>query len=159
MESRSQDWITAASCHSGPRPVATFADLPEAHQADMMRVVLAAAATTAFLILIGLLMSRLPSRSLAAPVVLPHPVPARGTLIESHLSATFATAPSPSPSPSLERTRAVPSQRAIALAAAPAEPAPGAERRGNILSRFFRAFARRPAASAVKADPAASGTL
>jgi hypothetical protein len=151
MESRSQDWIDAASCHTGPRTAATFADLPDAYRADMLRVVLAAAATTACLVLLGALLSRLPSRNLAAPVLLPHPVPARGSLLESHLSiASLEASPAPA------RPRPMRAQAAVALTPAAASPQTSSapERKGNIFSRMFRGLTRRNTpAPAIKANP------
>src|SRR3954465_15704282 len=90
MTDRQQGWLTAASCHEGPAPTARFADLPHEHQNEIVRVGLLAAASTAFFIGVGMILTPLPSRNLASHAVLPHAMPVRPAVLEARLTVPAA---------------------------------------------------------------------
>jgi hypothetical protein len=157
MQDRAEDWIAAARCHAGPRIEATFADLPDAHQDEMVRFGLLAAASSAFFIALGMMLTPLPSRSLTSFAALPHPVPMRAPLLETRLASTTETIPAAPARPRSVRLR--PSFELAALQA-PIATRPTAapareERRRNVFSRFFRSLVRRnnnPQPVSIKAD-------
>jgi len=60
------NWLTAAACSTGPRPAATFAELPRQHQDEVVRLGFAAAAAVAYFVTLAVLARPIPSRSLAA---------------------------------------------------------------------------------------------
>lgn len=158
MASDARDWIGVASCCQGPRPAATFADLPRKHQWEMLRFALAATLSIAYFVGAGILVRPLPSRSLAAQVFLPEASVAR---VASPEMGSVSSINAPSPRPLVER--AVRPSAALPLAL-PREPlvdvsqavqvTPRPERRRNIVSRLLRSAFRGASAVAFKADGA-----
>jgi hypothetical protein len=156
MEDRAHDWMVAAACSQGPRPEPVFATLPRAYRADMLRLALVAAASSAFFVTLAILLRPLPSRSLAAHAMLPDPSASRAAALDARM--VFATdVPAP---PRLRRQRTAHAR--YELAAIPAvedADAPGSlsarpPRRGNVLTRFFRGILGRPAPPLnLKTDP------
>ena len=142
--------MVAAACSEGPRAKTTGARLPRAYRQDMLHFALVAAASSAFFVALAILLRPVPSRSLAARVVLPAPPSGRVAARDARL-APAADAPQPS---RVRRRTVAPAgyQTGAADMAAdrstPEQPA----RRRNVLSRFFRGMLGRPSPS-VKADP------
>jgi hypothetical protein len=141
MASPAPDWIGAASCCEGPRPAATFGDLPRAHQREMVRFAVAAALTTAFFLMLGALTRSLPSRSLAARAVPPDAEASHVALLDARPITPRGRS---SPRSPLERAaRSRPTNQLALLSEPPgddsrtAPAAPRPERRRNIVSRFF----------------------
>jgi len=150
MAEGSSDWLAAACCHDAHDTERVHGHLPRAYRAELVRLGLVAAASSAFFIAAPLLLAPLPSRTLTGAVPLAHSGITASPLMA--LSASTSTSPLP-PRRDLRRPRAT-------LTAARVEPArfltsgPSPERRRNVFSRFFRSFVRRPAPPvvSVKAD-------
>jgi hypothetical protein len=149
MAETSADWLAGASCYNAPEARRGPGHLPVEYRAEIARLGLVAAASSAFFIAAPLLLAPLPSRALAGAVPLAHagftapPVIVRAALVSTppvvagrnlrRLPTTIVTA-------RMEAVRF-------------ATPAPPPERRRNVFSRFFRSFIRRPAQPViVKAD-------
>lgn len=153
MASRAQDWMAAASCCEGPRPAATFADLPRAHRDEFLNFALVAAVSSAFFITLAIVIRPLPSRSLASRGVLPEPSPARASTLD-----TWSNAGTPDAgAAATQRARgALPRYELAGLRSHPASAAPALRgaRRGNVFSRFLRGIIGRPSPTAtLKTDP------
>lgn len=149
MAGPARDWIGAASYCEGPRPVATFADLPRKQQHEMLRFVFAAALSTTYFIALALLARPLHSRSLVGHTALPDATIERAAMLDMRPVASFDP-----PRRSL-RDHGV-KRRATLQLASLSEPlvddrptvddsptvsdSPRPERRRNIFSRFFRVF-------------------
>jgi hypothetical protein len=142
MAGLTSDWIGAAQCCEGPRPVASFGDLPRAHQHEMLRFVAVAAASSAFFVTLWILSRPIPSRSLVAHAALPQPLPAQPLAIDLRPAAPIETAPRrPAREPRLRASyQLVSAGQAIDARAARSAAAP--ERRRNVFSRFFRTIIR-----------------
>ena len=168
MASRARDWIGAASCCEGPRPAATFADLPRAHQHEMVRFAMAAVLSTAFFLAVGILTRALPSRSLAARVGVLDPSTAHPVLMDMRQASTFEPRP-------MRQTRERPARRLteppadqpladqpeadepaayqpVAYQAPPTTEPAVPERKKNIFSRIFHGVFRTGAAASPKPD-------
>ena len=138
------DWLTAAACSTGPRPAATFSELPQQHQDEVVRLGFAAAAAITYFVTLAILARPIPSRSLAANAILPNGALQRSALLEGPPAAVTLSLPS--------RTAALPDARpAVELPAArePDRPTPAVRR--NPVSRFFRGIWRGVQAPARKA--------
>jgi hypothetical protein len=144
--------MSAASCCEGPRPAATFADLPRAHRDELLNFALVAAVSSAFFVTLAILARPLPSRSLAARGVLPEPSPARAAALDARLNAT-GSGPVPT---TASRSRSSLRYELASFRATSASAAPASRRmrRGNAFSRFLRGILGRPASPpALKTDP------
>jgi hypothetical protein len=134
------DWMTAAACSEGPRLEVTFADLPEHHQSEIVRLVLVAAATTAYFVAAMAFGQPLASRNLTASARLPAPGQPRPVVIEVRAADT------PPPPRASKRHTVQPSDAVEVVAfrdAGPdAPPARPASPRRNVFSRFFRGLLR-----------------
>jgi hypothetical protein len=140
MPDVTRDWMAAAACTEGPRPEVTFADLPQQHQSEVVRLALVAAATVAYFVTAVTLAPPLSSRSLAAPA--PLPVPARSRPVAPE-GRTIDSSPAPRP---LRKPTVQSRDGAQAVDSRDAPPDASAARltasRRNIFSRFFRGLLR-----------------
>jgi len=161
MASHAQDWIVAASCCEGPRPTATFADMPRKHKSELLRFAFVAALSATFFATLAILARPIPSRSFAANVALPNPVLPRPELRQATLVASI-DAPSPRPlrTHSL-RTRPSHARAGFQVASlreAPADDVKAGyipvtqERRSNVFSRFFRTVFRGTPSAVARTD-------
>jgi hypothetical protein len=152
MASGAREWIGAASCFEGPRPAASFADLPRKHQHEMLRFAFAGALSTACFVAAGLLARPLPSRSLAAHAALPDATNARAALLD--MRPVMSTVPPRRPLAERGVGQPATLQRATVQLASLSEPLaedsgtvpapPRPERRRNILGRLFHVFHNTP---------------
>jgi hypothetical protein len=146
--------MAAASCCEGPRPAATFADLPRAHREELLNFALVAAVSSAFFVTLAILMRPLPSRSLAARVDLPGSSPSRAAALDTRADGTM---PDPAAAAAATRSRGPRARYELAALQAPAAsgaPAVRRARRGNAFSRFLRGILGRPSpAPTLKTDP------
>jgi hypothetical protein len=154
MGERTGDWLTAAACSAGPRPAATFADLPRQHQDEVVRLGFTAAAAVAYFVTLGILARPIPSRSLQAHTVLPAAAAPRFELpVWQRVDAVGAARPLPSPG---VRPRAASELATAQTPAATAErravDAPPPQPRRNMFSRFFRGVWRSVTPAAGKAN-------
>jgi hypothetical protein len=146
MASRAPDWIGAAWCCEGPRPTATFADLPRAHQREILCLAIIATLSASYVLALGAPARPIPSRSLIARVTLPNVAVARAALLDVR-QLTPIDAPSPRPL----RARPVRQPAAVQLvslreSAVDDRPTESArtppERRRNVFSRIFHGVVR-----------------
>jgi hypothetical protein len=156
MASRPQDWIVAAACCEGPRQCVTFADLPPQHRRDMVLVAFAAALSTAYFVTLGILMQPIPSRSLAAQIVMPKPVVIHAAVVDPEPGLPIdmpsrhparPRAPRPVSAIQLASVSVPSGDTRIGSAAAPREHRP------NFLGRFFRSVLRTGRPKAATASP------
>lgn len=168
MASPARDWIGAASCCEGPRPAATFADLPRAHQREMLRFATAAVLSTAFFLTVGILTRVLPSRSLAARVGVLDASVAHPVMMDMRQASTFEARPMRPMREHLARRPAGPvadepltdqpaayepvTYQPVAYQIPPTTEPPPPERRKNIFSRIFHGVFRTAAVVAPKPD-------
>lgn len=151
MASRDRDWIDAASCREGPRPPAAFADLPRRHQHEMLRFAFAAVLSSAFFISLGVLGRPLPSRSLAAPVVLADAAAlARPAWLGASQSAPGRPRPRLGPAVRRPQVELTSLREAAPDGARTVPDAPKARR--NVFSRFFSGVLRTVSTAAPKPD-------
>jgi len=154
------NWLTAAACSTAPRPqpAATFGELPQQHQDEVVRLGFAAAAAVAYFVTLAVLARPIPSRSLAAHTMLPNGLPQRSALLATR-TVPARVAPSPL-TPVISDVRPavqLPAAREqVANAAAPVDSATRDDRptpavRRNPVSRFFRGIWRGVQAPARKA--------
>jgi hypothetical protein len=156
MSDRARDWLVAAACCEGPRPAATFADLPRQHQRQIVRIAAATAAAAAYFIVLAIHVRPVPSRSLLTAAALPNtpPVP-RPALLDAR---PIAAIDPPSSQPGAARAARASGLYELAAVGKPSadDRATGTtarqERRGNVFSRFFRGVRRSLQPAAVKAD-------
>lgn len=130
MSDPAKEWISVAACYQGPPPTARFADLPRAHQHDLLRFGAAAAGSIVFFIALALRPQPLPSRSLASHVMLPAAGSSGAVALVARRTRQVAEAPQP-----IRRESRARSSEEIALA-------PTAEPRRNVFSRLFRSIVR-----------------
>jgi hypothetical protein len=162
MASDARDWIGAAPRCEGSWPAATFTDLPRKSQWELMRLAFAATLSTAYFVAAAVLARPLPSRSLAAHIILPEATVVPAALPDVSLDASVsleASVVAPSQLPMLERAmRQGPTMKLASLHKpladdSPMVPAPPrSERRRNIFSRFFRGVFHGTSAAAAGAD-------
>lgn len=145
--------MAAASCCEGPRPAATFADLPRAHRDELLNFALVAAVSSAFFVTMAILMRPLPSRSLAARVDLPESSPSRAVALDTSRDGT-PPEPTAVAAPRSRAARPRYQLTAFQSPAASGAPATRRPRRGSVFSRFLRGILGRPSpAPALKSDP------
>jgi hypothetical protein len=146
MASRAPDWIGAAWCCEGPRPTATFADLPRAHQREILCLAIAATLSASYVLAFGVPARPIPSRSLIARVTLPNAAVARATVPdEQQLTRIDAPASRPLHPRPARQSAAVQlvSLRESAVDDRPTESArTPPERRRNVFSRIFHGVVR-----------------
>jgi hypothetical protein len=158
MPARATDWLVAAACCEGPRPPATFADLPAQNRGEIIRIALVSTATAGYFVTLGILTQPIPSRSLLTPGALLR-VPPRSAVFHTG-RAVPAEPVAPAQARSLRaqaaRTRAVYETAAAAdvrgggdRAAAKGARQP---RRGNFFSRFLRGVFGGGQPAAARAD-------
>jgi hypothetical protein len=145
MSDPANTWIDAASCCEGPRPAASYADLPREHRAELLRFTAIAAGASAFFVALLVLVRPLPSRNLAAHVSLPEPPPLRAVSIAPEQMMVDA------PRPLRRPARARAAYRLAAVEETVAAPEP--PRRRNVFSRFLRTLARTVQASPRSVEP------
>jgi len=144
MAGRPQDWIVAASCCEGTRPCVTFADMPREHQRDMFLVLFAAVLSSAYFITLGLLLQPIPSRSLAAPVLLPNAVVSSGAVV----AAAIVRSPDPSPRSRHAAQRPLPAIQLASIIELPGGQSrpraggAGQQRRRSLAGRWLRGVLR-----------------
>ncbi len=143
--------MTGAACSEGPAPVMTFLDLPRHQRNEVLRFALVGAASTAYFVAVAILAAPLPSRSLAANVVLEAAftppaidvLPVHPRVIRARPVVAVAALHEPPDDPG-------PVQALAALDDPAGDPAPTpAPPRRNALSRFFHGVfhSRQPARS------------
>ena len=160
--------MAAVACAQPPRRTVTFADLPPQHQREVVRVSLAAAATSALFITLAIVTRPIPSRSFVATgtvpyfIVTPQPVrivtaPAAAAVASLAVPDAF-TAHNPGGMAPL-RVSTVRPRDGVLLASLRESPditrsesSPDRKRRRNVFSRFFRGMLRGFQPAAVKAD-------
>lgn len=147
MSSEIRHWMAAAACAEMPRAAVRFADLPVRQQRDLVRAGLAAGATSAWLVALGIVASPLPSRSFAAHAVLPGAAATRPPVVlEARAAAVMPETMAPlrllpRPRPQLALAQASWSEPLAAATGASVDP-PQPPRRRNVFSRFFRGVLR-----------------
>jgi len=157
MAERVADWLSAAACCEGPRPSATFSDLPRKHQDEILRAAVVATAAAAYFITLGILARPIPSRSLRAHAALPAataPQPVSNQAWAIHVADAASRRPTSQPAQTMR-----PPEMALAVVPEPVRESDGhsagsprVERSRNIFSRFFRGVWRSVQPTTVRAD-------
>jgi len=158
MAERAGDWPGAAACCEGPRPQATFADLPLHHQDHIVRFAFVAAASLAYGITLGVLLRPVASRSLVSHAPLPAAAPPRTAVLDATAIAPAPPARPRSVTPRPLRTQPVLAEAELVAVTPQREPdrrtaaPPRQERRGNIFTRLLRGVWRTVQTPVLKAD-------
>jgi hypothetical protein len=158
MPARATDWLVAAACCEGPRPPATFADLPAQNRGEIVRIALVSTAAAAYFVTLGILTQPIPSRSLLTPGALLRVPPARSALPPARVAVRADPVEPASPrSVRAQHARTRAAYEAAAVADVPGSgdraAAKGARQpRRNFFSRFLRGVFGGGQPAAAKAD-------